>query len=345
MTKPLVSILIPAYNCGRWIAETLTSAVAQTWPNREIIVVDDGSSDDTQAIAARFESQGVRLHVQPNGGAAAARNRALALSSGDYIQWLDADDLLAPRKIESQLAVLQRCHDPRRLASGPWAYFYYRPHRAKFVPTPLWHDLSPAEWLVRKMGLNLHMQTATWLTTRELCAAAGDWNPTMVSDDDGEYYCRILLESSGVSFVEEARVFYRASGPGSLSYLGRSTAKLEALFRSMELHIDCLRSLEDTERVRAACVSYLRTWLPEFHPDRPDLVRRTQQLAVDLGGTLEGPRFSAKYAWLDRVAGPELAKRTQVSARRARWAVERSLDRLLARAEERLRKTASAPAA
>ena len=345
MTRPLVSILIPAYNCGSWIAESLASAVAQTWPNKEIIVVDDGSSDDTQAIAASFASQGVRLHVQPNAGAAAARNQALALSSGEYIQWLDADDLLAPCKIESQMAVLQRAHDPRRLASGPWAYFYYRPHRAKFIPTPLWNDLSPAEWLVRKMSMNLHMQTATWLTTREVCETAGNWNTRLLADDDGEYFCRVLLNSTGVVFVDDARVFYRASGPGSLSYLGRSTAKLEAQLLSMELHIGYIRSLEDTERVRATCVTYLGNWLLEFHPDRPDLVRRAQQIAVELGGTLEEPCFSAKYAWLDRMAGPAVAKRTQISARRARWAVERSLDRLLARAEGRFRKAAPAPAA
>jgi glycosyltransferase involved in cell wall biosynthesis len=344
MNKPLVSILIPAYNCGGWIAETLASAVAQTWPNKEIIVVDDGSSDNTRAIVAGFASQGVRLHVQTNAGAAAARNRALELSSGEYIQWLDADDLLARRKIESQMAVLQGCGDPRRLASGPWAYFYYRPHRAKFVPTPLWHDLSPTEWLVRKMGLNLHMQTATWLVARELCDAAGPWNTRLLSDDDGEYFCRVLLKSTGVRFVDEARVFYRASGPTSLSYLGRSLAKLEAQFHSMQLHIGYLRALEDSERVRAACVKYLGTWLPEFHPDSPDLVRRVRALAVELGGTLELPRFSAKYAWLDSVAGPSIAKRTQVSARRARWAVERSVDRFLARAEGRFRRPASAPA-
>lgn len=339
MTQPLVSILIPAYNCDRWIKETLTSAVAQTWANKEIIVVDDGSTDDTKAIVAGFEAQGVRLHVQPNAGAAAARNQAFALSRGEYILWLDADDLLAPRKIESQMAVLQQCGDPRRLASGPWAYFYHRPHRAKFVPTALWHDLSPVEWLMRKMALGLHMQTATWLMTRELCEAAGSWNTRMLSDDDGEYFCRVLLNSTGVTFVDEARVFYRATGPQSLSYLGRSTAKLEAQFHSMQLHIGYIRSLEDSDRVRAACLSFLRIWLPEFHPDRPDLVRRAQALAVELGGTLDVPRFSAKYAWLDKMAGPSVAKRAQVSARRARWAVQRSFDRFMVTAEDRLRKT------
>lgn len=333
MNKPLVSILIPAYNCGQWVAETLASAIAQTWPSKEIIVVDDGSSDDTQAIVARFESQGVRLHVQANAGAAAARNRAFALSSGDYIQWLDADDLLAPRKIESQMEVLQACNDRRRLASGPWAYFFFRPHRAQFTPTPLWDDLTPAEWLFRKMGLNLHMQTGTWLVSRELSEAAGPWNTRMLSDDDGEYFCRVLLESTGVQFVHDAKVFYRASGPTSLSYLGRSKAKLEAQFTSMQLHINALRSLEDSERVRAACVRYLGTWLPEFYPERTDLVERMQRLASELGGTLDLPRFSPKYAWLGKLAGPEVAKRTQVSARRLRWSVVRSMDRMLARAD------------
>jgi glycosyltransferase involved in cell wall biosynthesis len=94
----LVSILVPAYNAGEWIADTLQSAVAQTWPHREIIVVDDGSRDDTAAIARRFAPQGVTVVSQPNQGAAAARNAALSLSRGDYIQWLDAAQ---PRRLHS----------------------------------------------------------------------------------------------------------------------------------------------------------------------------------------------------------------------------------------------------
>src|SRR5882724_4223522 len=96
---PLVSILIPAYNAERWIAETIRSALKQTWRNKEIIVVDDGSTDGTLAIARRFEPKGVRAVTQPNQGAEAARNTASSLSRGDYIQWLDADDLLSRDKV------------------------------------------------------------------------------------------------------------------------------------------------------------------------------------------------------------------------------------------------------
>src|SRR5215469_16198822 len=94
--KPLVSILIPAYNAEEWIAYTLRSALAQTWPHREIIVVDDGSRDRTTRIVRRFASKGVALFSRENRGQSAARNQAFQFSQGDYIQWLDADDLLAP---------------------------------------------------------------------------------------------------------------------------------------------------------------------------------------------------------------------------------------------------------
>ena len=97
--KPLVSILIPAYNASEWVADALRSALAQTWERKEIVVVDDGSSDKTLSIARLFESDSVRVFTQANQGAAAARNQAFLLSKGDYIQWLDADDLLAPDKI------------------------------------------------------------------------------------------------------------------------------------------------------------------------------------------------------------------------------------------------------
>ena len=157
--KPLVSILIPAYNAERWIADTIQSALAQTWPRKEIIIVDDGSRDGTAAIARRFASKTVTVISQQNQGASTARNKALELCQGHYIQWLDADDLLSADKIAKQMAVAQECEDKRILLSSGWAYFMYRPSKAKFIPTSLWCDLSPVEWLVRKWDDNAHMQT------------------------------------------------------------------------------------------------------------------------------------------------------------------------------------------
>jgi hypothetical protein len=235
------------------------------------------------------------------------------LSKGDYIQWLDADDLLAPDKIERQLAALREVDSKRILLSSAWAYFNYRTDRARFVPTSLWQDLSPVEWLLRKLGKNLHMQTATWLTSRELAEAAGPWDTRLLSDDDGEYFCRVLLASEGTRFVSESKVFYRITQSGRLSHIGASDRKKDAMLIGMKSHVRYLRSLEDSERVRKACLAYLQNWYFNFYPERPDIVAELQSLAAQLQGHLEEPRLSWKFAWLKPVFGWKIAKWAQIA--------------------------------
>jgi glycosyltransferase involved in cell wall biosynthesis len=333
--KALVSILIPAFNAQTWIAETLRCALGQTWEPKEIIVVDDGSTDRTLAIARQFEKYGVRVYTQHNQGAAAARNKAFALCNGDYIQWLDADDLLGADKIKCQMDVAESLGNPRILLSSPWARFMYRWYRAEFTPSELWCDLSPTEWLLRKLGQNLSMQTATWLTSRELAEAAGPWDTRLLGDDDGEYFCRVLLASEGVRFVPDARVYYR--GPAltysNLSYIQRSSRRLNAEWLSMRLHIQYLRSLEDSDRVRAACLGYLQRYLVYFYPGQSDNVCEIESVARQLGGTLHPPRLSWKYSWIKTFLGYEQAHRVQQGARILRWTLAKWLDKALYRLE------------
>jgi glycosyltransferase involved in cell wall biosynthesis len=330
-----VSILIPAFNAQEWIADTLRSAIAQTWDRKEILVVDDGSRDQTLAIARQFESDCLKVVTQQNQGAAAARNRAFSLSQGSYIQWLDADDLMAPDKITKQMEALDHSASKLTLLSGSWGRFMYRYYRANFVPTALWCDLSPVEWLIRKMRQNLYMQTASWLVSRELTDAAGPWDTRLLGDDDGEYFCRVLLACDGVRFVPEAKVYYRASGAGSLSYIGYSDRKREAQWRSMQLHIGYLRSLEDSERVRAACVKFLQNWMVYFYPERLDIFRQAEEMSRSLGGQLEIPRLCWKYSWIKATFGPALAKHAQITLPRLRWSVVRFWDKTLFRIENR----------
>ena len=329
----LVSILIPAYNAEKWIAEAIRSAVDQTWKRKEIIVLDDGSSDQTLDVARQFESEQVRVVGLDHQGAAATRNYALQLSRGDYIQWLDADDILAPDKIERQFATLMGVDNRRILLSSAWAYFYYRTNRARFVRTSLWHDLSPVEWLSRKMGENLHMQPATWLTSRELAQAAGPWNTQLLSDDDGEYFGRVLMASEGTRFAPDARVFYRVTPSNRLSYIGRSDRKKDALLLSMRLHIKYIRSLEDSENVRKACLSYLRNWYLVFYPERPDLIAELQSMAKELNEQLEVPRLRWKYAWMKPVVGWKVAKWAQTAFPLMRIALVTDWDKAMYRLE------------
>jgi len=325
LTRPLVSILIPAYNAEKYIADTLRSALAQTWERTEIIVVDDGSRDATAGVAETFESNKVIVVRQSNQGASAARNRALSLAKGEYIQYLDADDLLAPDKIERQMA---EAKGPRTLLSSAWGRFLYRHQTAEFKPSALWNDLSPIEWLLRKMSSNLHMQTATWLVSRELTEAAGPWDERISFDDDGEYFCRVVHKSEGIHFVPESKVYYRAT-PNSLSYVGLSNKKLESQWLSMNRHMSHLLQLENSPRSEAACVAYLHIWLPYFYPERMDLVKEMEQVAYELNGELKVPSLPWKYAWIGALFGYRTGTVARLLARRLRWSVARALDRAL----------------
>jgi glycosyltransferase involved in cell wall biosynthesis len=327
--KVLVSILIPAYNADRWIASTIESAITQTWPHNEIIVVDDGSTDGTLAVARKFESRGVRVVTQSNQGAAAARNKAVSLSRGDYIQWLDADDLLSPGKIAHQMRAAEQIEDRRTLFSCPWGFFRSRPTRTNFTPSPLWSDLDPTEWLIRRWEGNWHMQTATWLVSRELTDAVGPWDTRLLGDDDGEYFSRVIDASNGIRFVPKSKVYYRITASNRLSYIGGSHRKMEAQFCGMKLQIGYLRAREDSDRVRAACLNYLNMWLPNFYPDRPDLVREAQQLAASLGGQLSRPKVSWKYAWIEKLFGFGAAKYTQLYYNQAKSFVLGAWDKMM----------------
>lgn len=108
-SQPLVSIVIPAYNCAATIGETVDSCLSQSYPNLEVIVVNDGSTDSTAAVLRAYGSR-VRVLDKANGGLASARNAGHQIASGEYIAWLDADDIAHPDRIALQVAILQ--HSP-----------------------------------------------------------------------------------------------------------------------------------------------------------------------------------------------------------------------------------------
>jgi len=236
------------------------------------------------------------------------------------------------------MEALGQSRSKRTLLSSAFGKFMYRWYRAQFVPTALWSDLSPTEWLLQKMGENLYMQTATWLVSRELTEAVGPWDTRLLSDDDGEYFCRVLLTSDGVRFVPEAKSYYRAPGAafgGSLSYIGQSEKKIKAHWLSMQLHISYLRSLEDSERVRVACVNYLQRSLIHFYREDPDIVKQATQMAKALGGELRTPYLSWKYSPVRVIFGWSLAKRIALFSRKIRWSSQKLWDKTMLYVENR----------
>lgn len=324
---PLVSILIPSFNAAAWLAESIQSALDQSWLRKEIIIVDDGSDDESLAVARTFGGSTIKVVSQQNQGASAARNRALRDAQGDYIQWLDSDDVLAADKIEKQMRAAETCGSKATLLAGAWGHFYFRTSKARFKPTALWCDLSPVEWLLRKMDLNLFMQPDCWLVSRELTDAAGPWDPTLWRDNDGEYFCRVVMASDGIRFIPDAVSYYRRSGCLSVSHVGQSPRKIESTFRSITLHIEYLLSLEDSDRTRSACLNFLQMWFLHFYPEWPEYVNALRQRARQLGGELQIPSLPLRYDILRKAFGWKIAKGTKRRLRNWKEQCHRTWDR------------------
>ncbi len=310
---PLVSIIIPCHNAERWLAAAIESALAQTWPSVEIIVVNDGSSDGSLAVAQNFSSRGVRVIDQPNAGASAARNAGWRAARGDFLQFLDADDLLSPDKIARQLAVLRDA--PGCVASCAWGRFSGDPTSADFRSVAVWADLAPVNWLVKSWTGGGMMHPAAWLTPRNVADAAGPWNEALSLDDDGEFFCRVLLASRGVRFTPAARTFYRTHDGVRLSKMtGLRAAR--STFLASELKERHLLTAEDSRRTRRALADRYSQYAWDQLGTAPDLaaraIARWQRLAPEVPPPAGGPLTTA----LVDVLGWQTARRLQLLLKR-----------------------------
>lgn len=108
MNHDKISVVIPSYNAAGMVEEAVESVLSQTWKNIECLVIDDGSSDDTETVLAPYKDR-IRYIKKENGGFASARNLGMEKASGDYIAWLDADDIFEPDKLERQMALFDAC--------------------------------------------------------------------------------------------------------------------------------------------------------------------------------------------------------------------------------------------
>ncbi len=226
MVDPLVSIIIPVYNSEKYLTETINSAINQTWANKEIIIVDDGSTDNSLAIAKQFENDRVKILNQQNKGASAARNRGIAEAQGAYIQFLDADDLLSTDKIAAQLAVINGADNLVALCST--IHFKDTDNIYLMQVEREWYandSNNTVDFLIKLYSSDLTfkgyggmVQPNAWLTPKAIIDKAGWWNEQLTVDDDGEYFCRVLLAANGIKFSHKGINYYRKFDKlGSLS--------------------------------------------------------------------------------------------------------------------------------
>ncbi len=204
---PLVSVLMPLYNKATYVAEAIVSVLNQTYPNIELIIVDDGSTDAGFKCASGFVSDKVFLFSQNNKGASAARNKAFSHAKGDFIQYLDADDLLHPHKIAEQMKCLS--DKSLAIATAHWQYFETDIAEYRQDENPAlrrdFDDVADFLLQITCKGLPIH----AWLIPRLAIEKAGLWDESIYTFEDRDFYLRLIPSLKSIVFCDAAFCYYR----------------------------------------------------------------------------------------------------------------------------------------
>ena len=286
MTNPLVSILIPLYNAEKYFDECIQSVLEQTYKNIEVIIVNDGSTDNSLNIANMYAKKYSFIKVidQENKGAASARNKAFPFSSGEYIQYLDADDILHPDKIAMQIRRLNEHEfDPEIVATSAWSRFFYTCSQVSFPHLPLYQDYSdPLMFLRDAWQNNQNMIVQTWLTPRKLHIKAGHWDEGITTADDNLFFAKIVLKTTKILFVSESKVYWRQDNPNSLS--SKQTHRdMSSYLKVCHSYHKMVKKQLDYPGMRYALAMEYSKCIYRSYPEFMDIVKEAESTVRELG--------------------------------------------------------------
>lgn len=309
---PLVSICVPCRNAAPYVEETLRSLLGQTWSQLEVIVVDDASTDgspDHVAAIAATDSR-VQLHCCCFGSAARARNAALALAQGDFVKFMDADDLLSPTAVADQVVRLR--DQPDAVAMGQWGRFYNDDLTTfQFDRRSSGSDVDPIDWLVRAWAdAEPMMQAGMFLIPRSLLERCGGWDEDLSLIDDFEFFTRLLCHAQKLLYTPDAILYYRSGLPGSLSARrGREAA--QSAFDAITTACTQLLARRSDAAARRSCANVMQNFIYGFYPQVPRLRAAMAERIRALGGSDLPPPGGPRFQLMRRCLGWKVAARLQ----------------------------------
>lgn len=294
----LVSIIIPCYNAELFLSATLESVLTQTHKNWECIIIDDNSSDNSRQIAQNFCNiypEKFHLLTNPRKGACAARNEGLRVAKGEFIQFLDADDLLSPRKLELQIA-----HASSRrvkVVFGGWNFYSTQRGNTPNSHYPLFNDFeTPLELLLTMWEKGLFLQTACYLTHKSLLENI-KWNESLERNQDGEFFARVLLSTKEVRYVPETNISYRKENIESISTT-TTYRKIYSAYESYLSYKSIVLMAYDSERTRKALSRHFSGLIYRHHKRFPDIAAEAKKQIDELGvgpQACGGPIFNTVF--------------------------------------------------
>ncbi len=273
--QKLVSVIIPAYNAEKFISETVGNVLNQSWKNLELIIINDGSTDNTSNILSSFSHDSrIRVVEQINQGCSAAKNTGLNYARGDFIQYLDADDILSEDKITQQIEALE--DEPFGIAVCKTVVFQdinFKETGFEIDTDYLYSTENRFEFLMNLYGKNGKIgmiQPNAFLLPKGLVEKIGEWNTSLSPspDEDGEYFCRAVLGASKIIYTNGTNYYRKITNAASLSK-GKSFLFAKGALKSVQLKAQHVLEINDSETVKHilsrhfASVAYL--YGPNFY--------------------------------------------------------------------------------
>ncbi len=309
MSTPLVSVLIPLYNAQEYISATLESVLNQTYTNIEIIIVDDGSSDNSIEIVKSYQQRysNIALYTQPNSGASRARDRAFELSKGDYINYLDSDDLLSSNKIASQIELLREFDfDKTTVAFCKFAYFVDTIDSAEVINQPINHSFeSGIKWLKDSFEGGGYGAVMGWLTPRDLIYKAGSWRNDLKRNQDGEFFARVLVNAAKVVYDDNSIVYYRKGIDSSISS-NNSYRAIESILQSY-IYYTTLNKPQLNQSIAYKFIDFIIHYRYTY----PNLAKKAYKEIEKLDIDINSIELKGKSKYLSKLFGTKIAIETK----------------------------------
>lgn len=258
MTRPRVSIIIPCFNGASYLGQAIGSVLDQSFQDWELIVVDDGSTDGSRAVAAAFSDSRIRYTYQPNRGLAAARNAGLSLTGGELVTFLDADDLFLPDKLARQVGELSAAPEIGLVAGGHLEIDETGKVLNQVRSWQLGHTLSLSDWLFGcAFAVHSVMVRRSWLR------AVGSFDATLRRLEDWDLWLRLALAGCPMTWTPAIVCAYRFHGANMTRQVAEqkqaTLAVLDKLFSRKDLPaaVAAQRDQAFAEAwVRGACREY-----------------------------------------------------------------------------------------
>ncbi len=226
---PLISIIIPAYNAERTIIETIQSVQQQTFQDFEIIVINDGSKDQTLDLLHNIKEQRLKVFSYENGGLSTARNRGIVHARGEFIAFLDADDMWTSDKLELQIEALQK--HPEAAVVYSWTYFLYENENQSYVDTSCFYEGNVYASLLVKNFLH---NGSNPLIRKQAIDAVGSFNVTILFCEDWDFYIRLASIYPFVLIPKPQVIYRQTAGSHSSNLNGLEKGMLTVIERAFK---------------------------------------------------------------------------------------------------------------